>query len=223
MRILLIEDDQELCFSLEYQLKDAGYLVDTCQDGDDAFYYIKQNIYDLILLDRMLPHMDGLTILKKLRASGSSTPVIFLTALGELEDKIDGLNTGADDYLVKPFAFEELLARMRCISRRPQKCQEVETLTFGDLTYSVTENILTGPDGSCTLSKKEGAMFEVLLRNSAQILPRMTLLTRVWGPDADVEEGNLDNYMYFIRRRLKLVASAVTVKTIRGIGYQLEG
>ncbi|UWP59910.1 response regulator transcription factor [Ruminococcus gauvreauii] len=222
MRILLIEDDQALRYSLEYQLKDAGYLVDTCEDGEDAFYYIKQSIYDLILLDRMLPHVDGMTILKKLRASGSSTPVIFLTALGELEDKINGLNTGADDYLVKPFAFEELLARMRCISRRPRKCEEVESLTFGDITYSVTENVLTGPEGSCTLSKKEGAMFEVLLRNSGQILPRMTLLTRVWGPDADVEEGNLDNYMYFIRRRLRQAASSVKIKTIRGVGYQLE-
>ena len=157
MRILLIEDDQALRYSLEYQLKDAGYLVDTCEDGEDAFYYIEQSIYDLILLDRMLPHVDGMTILKKLRASGSSTPVIFLTALGELEDKINGLNTGADDYLVKPFAFEELLARMRCISRRPRKCEEVESLTFGDITYSVTENVLTGPEGSCTPVQKGGS------------------------------------------------------------------
>lgn len=222
MRILLIEDDRELCYSLSFQLENAGYIVDTCEDGADASYYTNQKIYDLILLDCMLPHIDGLTILKKLRASGDSTPVIFLTALGELDNKINGLEAGADDYLVKPFAFEELVARIRCINRRPRQWKETEVLSLGDITYSNTKNILTGPLGSCTLSKKEGALMDFLMQNHTQILPRMTLLTKVWGPDAEVEEGNLDNYMYFIRRRLKSVGSTIKIKTIRGIGYQLE-
>lgn len=223
MRILLIEDDHELSHSLSFQLKKMGYLVDICDDGEDAFYYTNQKIYDLILLDCMLPHVDGRTILKKLRASGDCTPVIFLTALGELNDRVNGLEAGADDYLAKPFAIEELNARIRSISRRPRQWQENECLSFADLTYSNMQNILTGPCGSCTLSKKEGALMDFLIRNSTQTLPRLTLLSKVWGPDAEVEEGNLDNYMYFLRRRLKSVGSSVTIKTVRGIGYRLEG
>ena len=120
MRILLIEDDPGLCDSLSYQLQEAGYVVDICQDGEDAFYYLEQKIYDLVLLDRMLPHTDGLTILKKMRAGKDCTPVIFLTALGELEEKVTGLEAGADDYLVKPFAFAELEAGRPALSlRRP--------------------------------------------------------------------------------------------------------
>lgn len=222
MRILLIEDEEDLCYSLSFQLKNAGYMVDTCEDGADASYYIAQNIYDLILLDCMLPHIDGLTILKKLRESEDFTPVIFLTALGELDDKITGLEAGADDYLVKPFAFEELIARIRCINRRPRQWRNNEVLSFADITYSNVENILTGPLSSCTLSKKEGALMDFMIQNHTQILPRLTLLTKIWGPYAEVEEGNLDNYMYFIRRRLKSVGSNVKVKTIRGVGYQLE-
>lgn len=222
MRILLIEDDHDLCFSLAFQLEKKGYMVDTCEDGEDAEYYINQPIYDLILLDRMLPHVDGLTILKNLRSSGNTVPVIMLTALGELGDKVHGLDAGADDYLVKPFDFEELLARIRCIQRRPRVWDNKEDYSFQDISYNITENILTGPHGSCTLSKKEGALLECLMQNSSQILPRLTLLTRVWGPDAEVEEGNLDNYMYFIRRRIKNVGSSVTIKTVRGVGYRLE-
>lgn len=223
MRILLIEDDPGLCDSLSYQLQEAGYLVDICQDGEDAFYYLEQKIYDLVLLDRMLPHMDGLTILKKMRGGKDSTPVIFLTALGELEEKVTGLEAGADDYLVKPFAFAELEARIHCLSRRPRHWKQDDLLhRYGDLTYSGAENLLTGPGGHCTLSKKEGALLEFLLQNHSQTLPRLTLLTKVWGPDAEVEEGNLDNYMYFIRRRLARVRSRVKIKTVRGVGYQME-
>lgn len=221
MRILLIEDDHDLCFSLAFQLQKNGFVVDTCEDGEEASYYTKQPIYDLILLDRMLPHIDGITILRKLRSSGNMVPVILLTALGELNDKIDGLDAGADDYLVKPFAFEELLARIRCIQRRPRTLKNGEICSFEDITYHRAENILTGPSGSCTLSKKEGALLECLLQNSSQTLPRMTLLTKVWGLDAEVEEGNLDNYIYFIRRRIKSVGSTVAIKTIRGVGYSL--
>ncbi len=222
MRILLIEDNQNLCDSLSFQLKKAGYLTDTCTDGADAFYYTEQNIYDMILLDRLLPHIDGQTILKKLRSLGNTTPVIFLTALGELSHKIDGLEAGADDYLVKPFSFEELTARIRSISRRPRQWKKEDMFSFGDITYSAAQHLLTGPDGHYTLSKKEGALLRIFLQNPAQTLPRLTLLTRVWGPDAEIEDGNLDNYMYFIRRRLKSVGSGIVIKTVRGVGYKLE-
>ncbi|MBR1930907.1 MAG: response regulator transcription factor [Lachnospiraceae bacterium] len=222
MRILLIEDDHDLSYSLAFQLEKKGCQVDICEDGGEAEYYTKQQIYDLILLDRMLPHVDGMTILKKLRSQGNVVPVILLTALGEISNKIDGLDAGADDYLVKPFDFEELLARIRCIRRRPRILENQEIHSYSDISYNSVENILTGPKGSCTLSKKEGALLEYFLLNRVQTLPRMTLLVKVWGPDAEVEEGNLDNYVYFIRRRIKSVGSVVTLKTVRGVGYRLE-
>lgn len=222
MRILLVEDDENLCDSLVFQLKNEGFTVDFCTDGEDAWYYMEENIHDLILLDRMLPHIDGVTLLKKLRKAGCSTPVILLTALGELDDKITGLDAGADDYLVKPFAFAELMARIRSINRRPKQWEAVECLTYGDISYDPFENILTGSLGTCSLSKKEGALLEFFLYNANQTLLRNTLLSKVWGVDAEVEDGNLDNYMHFIRRRLKTVSQRVFIKTVRGIGYHLE-
>lgn len=222
MRILLIEDNHDLCRSLAFQLTKAGFAVDTCEDGEDALYYMEQNIHDLILLDRMLPQIDGVTLLKKFRALGRQTPVILLTALGELEDKVSGLDAGADDYLVKPFAFEELLARIRCLSRRPRHWEPSAALVRGDVSFSPSDNRLTGPLGACTLSKREGALLECFLANCGQTLPRATLLSKVWGADAEVEDGNLDNYMHFIRRRLRTVSSRLCIKTIRGVGYRLE-
>lgn len=222
MRILLIEDDEDLCRSLDVQLKHAGYTVDICMDGEDASYYTAKSIHDVILLDRMLPHVDGLTILRKLRETKNHTPVILLTALGELNDKITGLDAGADDYLVKPFAFQELLARIRSIARRPALWQENASLAFGDLTYIPDNNRLSGTLGSCTLSKKEGDLLEFFFHNTGQILSRASILSKVWGIDAEVEEGNLDNYIHFIRRRLKSTSSLVSIRTIRGVGYQLE-
>ncbi len=222
MRILLIEDDEGLSVSLSKQLETAGFFVDRCMDGADALFYIDQNIYDLILLDRMLPHMDGVTILKKLRDAGNETPVIVLTALGEVNDKITGLDAGADDYLVKPFATTELLARIRSIARRPRGWQEHNCLSFLDLRYFPENNRLSGPLGSFTLSKKEGALLEFFLNNPGQTLPRNTILTKIWGIDTEVEDGNLDNYIHFIRRRLKNVSTLARIQTIRGVGYRLE-
>lgn len=222
MRILLVEDDKNLSETLEFQLKHAGFLVDACGNGEDALYYAKENLPDLILLDRMLPVMDGDTVLKKLRAAGNHTPVILLTALGGLQEKIEGLDFGADDYLVKPFAFEELLARIRSVSRRPRQWQQWEILSFGDISYDPSANRLKGSDGECALSKKEGLLLSIFLTNPSQTLPRSALLSKVWGIDSDVEEGNLDNYMHFIRRRLKAVSRRVSIKTVRGVGYRLE-
>lgn len=222
MRILLVEDDEKLNESLAFQLKKEGFLVDSCEDGEEALYYIEEHIHDLILLDRMLPIISGTEVLEKMRQAHDETPVILITALGSLDDKVTGLDSGADDYLVKPFAFEELMARIRCITRRPRHMTQDDRLTFGDLTYSLGENTLTGPKDSCSMSKREGALLETFLRNSGQTLSRSLLLTRVWGMDSDVEEGNLDNYVHFLRRRLKSVGSSVTLKTIRGIGYRLE-
>ena len=185
-------------------------------------FYIMEQAHDMILLDRMLPVMDGLAVLKKMRAENIMTPVIFLTALGQLQDKINGLDAGADDYLVKPFEFEELLARIRCLKRRPAKWKDTSILNAGDISLSLAESILTGPDLSLTLSKRECSLFEVFLSNPGQTLPRSVLLSKVWGPDGDVEDGNLDNYIFFVRRRLKSVGSKLALTTIRGVGYRLD-
>lgn len=222
MRILLAEDDRQLNHTLSFQLKAQGFRVDSCFDGEEALYYGEQNIYDIILLDRMLPNMEGTDVLTELRKKEIATPIIFITALGTLSDKVTGLDLGADDYLVKPFAFEELLARIRCITRRPHILTNEELLTVSDITFKKAEGILSGPDGDCTLSRKECELLETLLRAKGRTLSRSTLLLKIWGPDSDVEEGNLDNYIHFLRRRLTMTGSRLCIKTIRGVGYCLS-
>ncbi len=222
MRILLAEDDTNLNHTLSYQLNVQGFMVDSCFDGEEALFLAKENIHDVILLDRMLPTMEGTDILQDLRREGITIPVILITALGALSDKVEGLNMGADDYLVKPFAFEELLARIYCVTRRSPILANDNKFILSDITYSTEENILTGPKGNCSLSKREGTLLEVLLRNQGQTLSRNTLLLKVWGPDSDVEDGNLDNYIHFLRRRLLAIGSRLQIKTIRGIGYCLK-
>ena len=221
MRILLAEDDEKLNETLVYGLTQAGFIVDACFDGEDALFYGEQNIYDIILLDRMLPFMEGTDVLASLREKGISTPVILITALGTLSDKVEGLDLGADDYLVKPFALEELLARIRCVSRRPRRLVDEETRALSDIVWLPAENRLTGPAGSCTLSKREATLLEAFLKSGGATLSRSHLLLKVWGPDSDVEEGNLDNYSHFLRRRLKTVGSRLNLKTVRGVGYAM--
>lgn len=179
--------------------------------------------FDLVILDRMLPHMNGIEVLKEARSRQIGTPVLMLTALGELNDRLTGLNGGADDYMVKPFAFEELLARIRCLLRRPAVYQDsVKSISLGDVSFVPETRTLSSREKTCTLSSREGELMEVFLRNPGQTLPRQLLLSRVWGLEADVEEGNLDNYIHFLRRRLKTVESTMQIRTVRGIGYQLE-
>ncbi len=222
MRILLAEDDRALNQTLAYQLEHEGFIVDSCYDGEEALFYCEQAIHDIILLDRMLPCLEGTDILKQLRKKGIVTPIILITALGTLTDKVEGLNLGADDYLVKPFAFEELLARIRCVARRPHTLTGSDALSVADIDFQLGEGILTGPSSSCTLSKKEAALLEAFLRSRGQTLQRSTLLLKVWGPDSDVEDGNLDNYIHFLRRRLQISGSRLRIATVRGIGYRLQ-
>ena len=222
MRILIIEDNVELCTSLAFQLKAEGFQVDICHDGEDGLHFIKQEAHDIILLDRMLPLKDGIAVLKTTRCLNISTPIILVTALGELQDRVIGLDCGADDYIVKPFAFQELMARIRCIFRRPQKWETSLMLQYGDISYDSSLRKMTCAEKTFSLSKREGELLELFLRNGGQTLPRLTILSRVWGPDAGVEDGNLDNYIHFLRRRLKTSGSRLSLKTIRGIGYCLE-
>lgn len=221
MRILLAEDDRGLNKALTWQLAGRGYQIDSCYNGEEALYYGKQNIYDIILLDRMLPDLEGTEVLAALRKISVNTPVILITALGMLQDKITGLDLGADDYLVKPFDFEELLARIRCVTRRSsgQNTQSGDVMTCHDITWSPREMCLTGPKGDCALSRREGNLLECFIRTPDQTLPREILLLKVWGPDCDVETGNLDNYIHFLRRRLKAVGSTLQIKNVWGVGY----
>ncbi len=222
MRILLAEDDKDLNKAITWQLTGHGYSVDSCYDGEEALYYGKQNIYDVILLDRMLPCREGTEVLTALRRQSVNVPIILITALGTLQDKIKGLDLGADDYLVKPFDFEELLARIRCVSRRSLTLNaQPEAPSYHDIRWVSREMCLTGPGGSSTLSRREGDLLESFLHMPEQILSRDTLLLKVWGPDSDVEGGNLDNYVHFLRRRLKTVGSDLQIRTVRGIGYGL--
>lgn len=221
MRILLIEDDPSLCRSLKLSLAQQGFDVTVCNDGEEGLFYLLENSHDLVLLDRMLPGLDGIELLRQARKEGCTVPVIFLTALGGLDDRIQGLDCGADDYLVKPFAFEELMARIRCICRRPQRLNLSPLISWGDIAYDPQEYRLTKGSVSCTLSRREGDLLTLFLQNPGRVLPRSTILMRVWGPDAEVENGNLDNYIHFLRRRLKSVSSRLELKTARGVGYRL--
>lgn len=222
MRILLIEDDKVLCDMTALQLKSQGYLVDCSYDGSDGLQLIKQESYELIILDRMLPSLDGIHILKAIRGLGLTIPVIMVTALTNIGDKVTGLDAGADDYLGKPFAIEELLARIRALSRRPVDWNHTTCLTCGNTSLYPTNLTLTTPFNKCSLSKKEALLFEVFFKQPHTTLPRSLLLSRVWGPEALIEEGNLDNYVHFLRRRLRAVHSNLEIKTLRGIGYILE-
>lgn len=221
MKIFMIEDDKELCNFIQFQLEKEGHSVTLCNHGSDSLYYLEEPVFDLIILDRMLPEIDGLTILKTIRKKGIATPVIMVTALSDIMDRIDGLDAGADDYLIKPFAPEELFARIRALARRPQKIEDSPLLSFGDIQVDVRKKNLLCGSNTVELSKKETDLLEFLIKNHGTILTREILLTRVWGADSFVEDGNLDNYIYFLRRRLKNAGSGIKIKTIRSVGYCL--
>lgn len=201
MRILMVEDDPGLCEAVSFQLEQKGVTVDVCHDGEDGLHWARQQAYDLILLDRMLPGLDGLSVLRSLRQEGIVTPVVLVTALGEVSQRVEGLDAGADDYLVKPFAAEELMARIRAMCRRPRQWESSQIIRLGDVVFDREQKTLEKEGQSCTLSRRESELMEMLLKNPGQILPRGLLLSRVWGPEAEVEEGNLDNYIHFLRRR----------------------
>src|SRR5699024_7434443 len=166
-----------------------------------------QIVYDLMILDRMLPELDGLTLLSTLRRKGIQTPVILPTAMDSLNDKINGLDCGADDYITKPFAPKELLARIRALARRPGNCFQEALISFRDLEFDPEKQELSSRGKTVSLSKKESALLEYLMKNKGNPVKRPLLLSYVWGSDAEVEEGNLDNYIYFLRRRLRSLKS----------------
>lgn len=221
MRILLIEDDCALCAALEPALQNAGYTADLCHDGADGRALLCDGAYDVCILDRMLPGLDGLSLLRAVRAKGCTTPVLMLTALSGIGDRVDGLDAGADDYLAKPFDTRELLARLRVLTRRTGTAQDT-AIRCGDVTLDAAQLTLTGPKAEATLTKRECDLLEALLRAPGQLHTRAALLARVWGPLAEVEDANLDCYIHFARRRLNAVGSSVKIVTVRGSGYKAE-
>ncbi|MCQ1530540.1 response regulator transcription factor [Lutispora saccharofermentans] len=224
MRVLLIEDDENLSAVIEEQLQKEGYITNRCADGETALSYALNLEYghDIVLLDRMLPIIDGLTILKAMRRKQIYTPVLMMTGLGELDDKIDGLDCGADDYLVKPFHMKELLARVRALTRRPTDIVDKEVLTAYDLTLDAGQRRLTCNGYSIILTQKEADVMTVFLESPDKMQTRDGLLWKVWGGRGEVEDGNIDNYIHFLRKRLRELGCKTTIKTVYGAGYRLE-
>lgn len=219
MKILLVEDDSVLRQNIAALLKNEGYAVEECADGDTAEYLILQKSSDVIILDRMLPGQDGVTVTERVRKAGIDTPILMLTALDTIGDKITGLDAGADDYIVKPFDMGELLARLRIWSRRAVPLEDTASLCYGDLCYQTATRLLKGPGGEEVLPKRLGQFAELLLRSTPQPLSRPVIFNRIWGPDADVNDNIIDTYIHLLRQKLALLKSKVQVTTARGMGY----
>ena len=223
MKILIVEDEHLIANSVKKGLEQERYTVDIAFDGIEGYDLAFSGDYDLILLDLMLPGLDGLSICKKLRQENNHTPILMLTAKSQLEDKIIGLNSGADDYLTKPFAFEELLARIRALSRRPQKTNG-KVLSVGDLSLdTVTYEIKRG-NKNIQLSSKEYSLLECLLRHSNQILNKDQLIQYVWSYESDILPNTVEVYIRNLRQKIDVPFKnkSPLIKTIRGFGYKIS-
>ncbi len=223
MRVLLIEDERSLSEAVCQVLKKEHIAADAAYTGTDGLDAALSGIYDAIILDVMLPKMDGFTVLKELRREGITTPIMMLTARGGLEDRVAGLDAGADYYLPKPFQMAELLACIRTITRR-KDAAPVQQLSFGDIELVEREAKLVcpGTGKSVQLGAKEAQIVELFLRNPQQILPKETIMERVWGFDSNVDYNNLEVYLTFVRKKLSFVGSRIKIKAVRGLGYILE-
>lgn len=221
MRILIIEDESALAEALTEILKQNGYQADSAKTGPDGLEYIRTGIYDLILLDIMLPGMDGLTVLKTIRREKIFTPVLLLTAKSELSDIVSGLDAGSDDYLPKPFSTAELLARIRAIFRRGTRYDQ-DSYQYEDLCLDKNSMELSCKNNAIRLGLKEFLMMELFLCNPRQVLPKDLILNKVWGLDAEADYNNVEVYISFLRQKLQALETRVLIKTNRGVGYSLE-
>lgn len=224
MKILLIEDDIHLCDSIQDELQKAGYVVDYCNDGETGMLYAlnTEYCYDLAVIDRMLPIIDGMTIIKAMRRKQIAIPIIIITGMSELNDRIEGLDNGADDYLIKPFHIPELLARIRALTRRPAEIRQKTQLCFSDLSFNQAERILTCGENFLLLTAKESDVLSAFMNHPQTLISREQLIYKIWGTDTDIVPGNIDNYISFLRKRLKEIGSSCEIKTIYGSGYRLE-
>ncbi len=223
MRILIVEDEIHLLEALTQILKKHNYTVDAVSDGELGLDNALSNIYDLIILDIMLPKMDGISILKEIRKEGLSTPVILLTAKGEISDKVIGLDSGADDYLPKPFATEELLARIRAMARRKGEVLQDNSLKFGDIEINPSTLKLCCEGKEVKLILKESELLELLITRKKAVTSKELIIEKLWGFDSDVEHNHVEVYISFLRKKLIYLTSKIKINTIRGVGYILEG
>ena len=222
MRVLIVEDEARLAATLQDLLEMNGYTADVCHDGESGLDNALSSIYDVILLDVMLPRMDGFTVLRKLRSSGCSTPVLMLTARSEVTDRVTGLDSGADYYLTKPFDPKELLACVRALTRRQPDLRDTDSVRCGDLVLEQSTFTLRCGDRSVRLSRKEFDMMELLMLNQKLVITKEKLLVKVWGYESDAEDNNVEVYISFLRRKLTHLRSRVKIRTIRMVGYCLE-
>ena len=221
MRILLAEDERSLSRAVVALLEKNNYSADAVYDGAEALEYLVAENYDAVILDIMMPKMDGLTVLRKLRERGSHVPVLMLTAKSEVEDKVAGLDTGANDYLTKPFATAELLARIRAMTRT-QNTQTDSRLSFGNVVLDQTTFELSAPGGSFRLANREYQMIELLMRNPRQVIPTERFLEKIWGYDSDVEINVVWVYISYLRKKLAALHANVQIRATRNTGYSLE-
>ena len=223
MRLLLVEDEKRMAQALCEILRQEKYDVDCCYDGLSGLDAAESNIYDIMILDVMLPKMNGFEIARKLRQNGIHTPILMLTAKAELDDKVTGLDSGADDYLTKPFMTKELLARLRALLRRNIDTAD-GSLKFGDILLdSKTYELSCEATGqSVRLSEKEWKILEYLIANQNRILTREQLAVKIWGYESDAEYNNVEVYMSFTRKKLAFVGAKTEIKAVRGVGYELR-
>ena len=222
MRVLLVEDEVRLSQALVEIFKKNQYGIDAVYTGTEGLKFAQSGIYDVIILDVMLPEMDGFTILQKIRESKNSVSVLLLTAKDEVSDKIKGLDTGADDYMTKPFSTEELLARVRALSRRKSEVKE-ECLTFGDMILNISNCEIQKIGGkSIKLSLKELQVLELFFENPHKVIKKEKIIEKIWGGDSDAEYNNVEVYISFIRKKMEAVGITTVIRTTRGVGYSFK-
>ena len=222
MRLLLAEDERSLSRAVCALLEKNNYAVDPVYDGQEALDYLESGNYDALILDVMMPKLDGFAVLRQMRARGDNTPVIMLTARSDVDDKVEGLDAGANDYLTKPFEIRELLARIRAMTRQTAPQQPDSCLRYGNTCLDCARFELSGPEGSFKLSGKEFQMMELFLRNPRNLLSTEQLMEKIWGFDSDAEQNVVWVYLSYLRKKLTAIGSDVQIKAQRGVGYYLE-
>jgi len=222
MKILVVEDEHLIATSIKKGLEQEHYVVDLAFDGEEGLDLASSGDYDLVLLDLMLPKVDGLKVCRQLRKDEIHTPILMLTAKSQLEDKVVGLDSGADDYLTKPFAFEELLARVRALARRPQNTATAEILKVGDLSLNISTYEVLRNGKNISLSSKEYSLLECLIRHSGQILSKDQLIQHVWSYESDILPNTVEVYIRNLRLKIDKNFSQKLIKTIRGFGYKIS-
>lgn len=222
MRILIIEDEARLAATLQDLMEMNGYTADVSHDGEAGLDNALSGIYDVVLLDVMLPKLDGFGVLRRLREAGNAVPVLMLTARDQVSDKVEGLDCGADYYLTKPFDPKELLACIRALTRRQPELRDPDTLEYGGVRLEKNAFTLSCGERSVRLSRKEFDIMELLMRNRNLVITKETLLLKVWGYESDAEDNNVEVYISFLRKKLAHLHAAVKIRTIRMVGYCLE-